>query len=492
MATGTATLLVRPRGALAPRALEVELLAGEARTITVDLAARGIVAGVVRDAADRPVARAEVRHGAYAGFLSTLARTDADGRFVLDALPLGDVDLQVEKKGEGKAKATLRVTSGVQIEWNPTLERGLVYRARIVDEVREPRAGWDVYAMARTLEGTGRTLWSRSAKSGSDGRFEITGCPDAELRLELRAPEYTPVPIAMHTARPSALEDTIVVAAADLPNSSVEGSVVDAHGHGVAGKVTARQAGRAFAYEAFVDQASGRYEMTSMVRGDYTVSFTGSDHPTEVVARVALAASAHKDLGAWKLAEPGYLRVAVRGQAGVGEPVDELRITGPLDAAPEAADGKSRPTSVHVAAGTSDPIPLRAGRYEVGVRGAAMLAEVHTVEIRAGETTPLALDPQPGEVCTFTLDLAGGITAPSIATLVARDATDRIVASWSTLRPGGGEWTTEQRLPTGQVRLTVRDATPSAARGADGLARLCGKLDVVVSAGGGRWRVDLR
>ena len=440
----------------------------------MQLTARGIVAGIVRDDAGRPVARAEIRHGEHGGFLSSLTRSGADGRFVLDALPLGDVDLGVEKKGEGKAKATLHVTGGVEVEWNPTLLRGLVYRARILDDHREPRAGWDIYARASELESPGRTLWSRSAKSGTDGRFEIAGCPDGELRLELRAPVYTAVPISVHKARASTLEDTIVIAADDLPASSLEGSVVDAHGRPVGGKITARPVGRAHAYEAFVDATSGHYEVTAMTRGDYTVTFTAPDHPTELVARLTLAAATRKDLGVLRLTPPGHLRVAVRGQAGVREPVDELSVRGPLAAA--------KPMSHVVAAGSVDPIALHAGRYEVTARGAQMLAETHSVAIVAGETTELGLDPRPGEACTFVL--AGGLDSPRIATLIVHDDAGQLVASWASLRPGNDEWATEQRMPTGRLRLTVQDAA--------GAARVWGELEFTVPVGGGRWRVELR
>lgn len=489
LAPGTATLLVRPRERLAPRALEVELLEGGSRALTVELTARGSVAGVVRDDAGRPVTRAEIRQGDHAGFLSSLTRSGPDGRFVLDALPLGDVDLRVEKKGEGKAAATLHVTSGIEVEWSPTLLRGLVYRARILDDHREPRAGWDIYALASELEGPGRTLWSRSAKSGADGRFEITGCPEGELRLELRAPVYTAVPIVVHVARASTLEDTIVITADDLPTSSLAGSVVDAHGRPVGGKLTARPAGRAHAYEAFVDATSGHYELTAMIRGNYTVTFTAPDLPTVLVARLTLAAATREDLGVLRLTPPGHLRVAVSGQAGVRAPIDELRIRGPLPADDRAGTTEKAMSRV-VAAGTLDPIALHPGRYEVAARGAQMLAETHTVEVVAGEATELALDPRPGEACSFVL--AGGPDAPRIATLVARDDAGQLVASWSSLRPGDEQWATEQRLPTGRLRLTVHDATPSAPRDAAGAARACGELEFTVPAGGGRWRVELR
>ncbi len=111
-------LLVEPEG-LAPKVVVVVADPGRPAVNQVVVEAGGSLGGIVVDAAGKPVAGASVgwivlvdRSGVVqkSSTLGRITNTDADGRFRVDALPPGEVQVTaMESQGEGKAEVVLPV-----------------------------------------------------------------------------------------------------------------------------------------------------------------------------------------------------------------------------------------------------------------------------------------------------------------------------------------------------------------------------------------------
>lgn len=138
------------------------------------------VKGRVLDERGEPIDRADVRaKGSGTGGYAT---TDPAGRFGLDTLPEGPVELEVSAKGFRAAKAM--VAPG-QSAVDLTLARGLTVSGRVIDEDGQPMRG-----LAFWLRGAAADPTSSGVDVDGEGAFEVRGLLPGELTLEPREREF--------------------------------------------------------------------------------------------------------------------------------------------------------------------------------------------------------------------------------------------------------------------------------------------------------------
>ena len=157
-------LCVRLHG-FASRTFRVAPDAGGALEVVLRPTAR--IVGRVVDEHGAPCHGAWIRPDPMGRFDEVRTWTDEQGRFRLENLPEGEVELVVEWKERGQARRRFLLESGQLARWDVTLApfRGL--RGRLSTEEGEPVQGWSV-----AVRSGGRTV-GRSDPTGSDGRFRI-------------------------------------------------------------------------------------------------------------------------------------------------------------------------------------------------------------------------------------------------------------------------------------------------------------------------------
>jgi RNA polymerase sigma factor (sigma-70 family) len=176
------------------------------------------ISGVAMDERGEPVAGVRITAVAESHAWRTDGASGADGRFAL-GVPPGPVELWVGGGERGIEHASFELVPGESIPWNPSLARGEVLRARLVDEAGQALAGWYVEA----CEPFDSPAFLARATTDAEGRFAIAGLSAAPLRLLARPGdlEGRPKLVAAETLFPGASEQ-IVVVRGDLSPSSIE------------------------------------------------------------------------------------------------------------------------------------------------------------------------------------------------------------------------------------------------------------------------------
>lgn len=157
---------------------EVELVLGPAG---------GTVAGTVADEDGKPIAFATVviGEGELSGIAGrdhippfpALTRSDEHGRFEAVGIPAGTQPVKCRAQGYAPSETECEIAAGTSTTLTITLVPGATIRGLVVDEEDQPvdqvgiRIGdWSDFAFAR-------------ARTEADGRFEMSGLPEGELKL---------------------------------------------------------------------------------------------------------------------------------------------------------------------------------------------------------------------------------------------------------------------------------------------------------------------
>ena len=217
----------------------IAIAAGAETEATIALAPGIECAGIVVDAADRPIEGAEVLVAGWAaGLALPLARTDASGAFALRAV---GTHCHVGARAPGFAASPLRqiaAREGARIEVRIVLADEAAKLAGVVlDPQGRPVAGAVVQAgresMARVETGDGsisKPPTPSRARTDAEGRFAFASVPPGSVPLAVRARELAPW---LETVELRAGESREVVAEL-RPGVTLLGSVRDASGAAVA------------------------------------------------------------------------------------------------------------------------------------------------------------------------------------------------------------------------------------------------------------------
>ncbi len=385
-ADGSFVLARVPRGSVRLIARPYEVRSPGA--ITVD---RAVVDGVVLDVATLATVRGHVtRRGLpVEGTDVTLvgsrlrAQTDANGAFAIEGLPAGNylvhaVSLDVRAAAEDQP---ITLAAGEDRAVQLELEHAGQVTGVVVDEAGQPVAG----AYVR-LARPGRSPTTRGGEAMTDehGAFDAGGIPAGDYVAEvfpapMPAHAFPPARGALPSVRvPRDGAATGVVLAIQHVRVAIRGTLVDDTGAAVADAAITAVGGLDFgtmAPPSTRSDVAGRFEIAGLARGAYRIRAHAADGSTAELPEVA-AGGAPITVA---LVRPGALDAVLVGFS--SPPTVELR-GGPASGARRAL----------VEAGHASVTALPPGSYTVQARAGAEL-DSQTVEVRAGQTTRVVLQP---------------------------------------------------------------------------------------------------
>ncbi|MEM9598701.1 MAG: carboxypeptidase regulatory-like domain-containing protein, partial [Acidobacteriota bacterium] len=208
-APGPATLEVWATGWVRPEPLDLVLEEGVAEDdLRIQLDAGAVLEGRVQTASGDGLDGALVRSGAARG------RSDADGLYRIDGVPLGDGAVEVLHPLHGRQDAELEIEAGVNVH-DVTFPDGLWIRGVVVDGVGEPVPGAWIQLRGASMENPRH----QDLRTDGAGAFELGPLAEGRYVVELDKPGYS--------GRPRTTEvDLEGAAVEDLRLTMVAGAVV--------------------------------------------------------------------------------------------------------------------------------------------------------------------------------------------------------------------------------------------------------------------------
>lgn len=402
---------------LAPWSGSIQVAPDVAASVAVDLVAGANVRGVVRDGDGASLAGVKMGQGPYGQLASSATRTAADGSFVLEGLPAGDVEVYAQGRNKGKARATLALEAGVESTWNPVLVQGAGVAGRVVDAAGAPLVGWTVAAVDPLRPG----VHPRSTRTDEHGAFHLENWPKESSRIEVFESDALVVgaATALEPVEPGARDLVIRVADEVRATSSIAGRVLDASGAAVDGAhVFFQVRGSNHGFREPTDARSGEFRIGPIRAGDYRLGIEAPGRGRLDVSVLALGANERRELGRITLEIGGTLRV---------ECVDA---TG----APQSKNGNVYVRTVEgvrvcnvVFDGTEGRAgPLQPGTYVVAVAGETARAE-QTVEVAAGVETAVRIVLEPATARVFEVVCADALDPADTVRFVVTDADGHVV-----------------------------------------------------------------
>jgi hypothetical protein len=362
LAAGLYDVAVRAPG-LAPGAVSNVALDGR-DDVRVDVALQpgARVTGRLVGANDKPLA-GEVSIGELGGqpapyVLADLLRaaSGADGRFAIDAVPIGTHALGATAPGLGAKRVEVEVSAtqrAVDVG-DVRMEAGLVIRGRVRTAAGEPIASADVQANS-THSPLGR---SARAQTDDDGAFAVGGLGPVTYNLSATAPGFG---TTRFRAEPGADPIDLVLE----PAGRIVGRVQDERGQPIESfNVVARAVaeGQAGAFEPFQVE-DGRFTLENVLPGDYAVTVRAPERASATVS-AKVAATTPADIGTVKLGPGSTIRGTVVDAA--GGPVGGARIAITASARPSfTTTFENEPEVVSDGSGAFEVKGVEAGSYEV-------------------------------------------------------------------------------------------------------------------------------
>jgi protocatechuate 3,4-dioxygenase beta subunit len=227
---GKVKVEVQPVALAWPRALELELAAGEVRTLDIQLVDGVVVRGRVLDAETRaPLAAAEV----IEGWRGRSVRTALDGSFRIDGCnPEAHGELQVRAAGYADAAVPLRASMAAEIE--VLLRRGRSAHGVVQDADGRPLAGAFAAAVASYYPDSGQRLDWRVTVSGERGEFAFRDLrADMTHSVFLRCPGFATA-VYEFPADEGQRDDIDLGVFRLQPPASLAGDLRDEHGEPIA------------------------------------------------------------------------------------------------------------------------------------------------------------------------------------------------------------------------------------------------------------------
>lgn len=185
----------------------------------VELQPGASIAGRVVDGNRQPIAGAKVRSSTGMDGVDT----DADGKFVIDGVALGERHLVTARKSGFQEGEAMGVPGDEPLAI--VLQPGLAAELRVVDADRAPIAGASVHLVPNPMSG-----WTRLGVTQADGRFLVPDLPSRPVDVVVQ--RFGCVS-ARRTIDAREVKGEVVIALAK--GYAIRGQVVDAAGEPVAG-----------------------------------------------------------------------------------------------------------------------------------------------------------------------------------------------------------------------------------------------------------------
>jgi len=374
VAAGSMAVLARGRG-LAPWRGTVEILAGRQAELEIRLTKGARIEGVVRDATGKPVERAEVEVDSVASLAGSYRRTRADGKFALDGLAPGEIELRVEHEKFGATKSKVTVADGAAGQVEIVLAQALSLKVRIDG----PSADWvGGYVRANGTQADGRGYW-RSELIDASGAVEFEGCPTDPMDLELFAPGDSITPrAALKDVQAGIGEVVMQPDPARLGNIRLVGRVMDALGAPVeSAKIVPSMRGSLTSPIEECDSQTGRFELGPYSPGDWSIRVQAPGFVDVRTTPSGIASGETRDFGDIVMQRGGRIQL-------VGLPVAPG-----VQARVESASGDAHSLYAFEGRWLSEWIPE--GRGWIVTGGGAVALSAQRVDVRVGETLEVAV-----------------------------------------------------------------------------------------------------
>ncbi|HGY92389.1 MAG TPA: sigma-70 family RNA polymerase sigma factor [Planctomycetes bacterium] len=313
---------------------------------------------------------------------AAVTRTNAQGAYAFDALPVGQGTLRFVRVDVGERRVAVTGRSGQVLRRSVRIGSRSAIQGKLEDQSGRPLGGWLI--TARALTRWGEPGFFRRVRSSDDGDFVLDNLiADVAYRIDARNADEALPRATMTGVFPDTKPVTLVTG---KDTASLHGVVVDEDGRGISGAALVLEAeGVAGAWKATSD-ATGRFGWDALPEGHWIVAVVREGYRV-VIAAPATSPGERVDLGPLKVQSPGRLRLA-RDEKTVEDARLHLallrRETGTARMIPtDLVDGKTS-------------IPLAPGAYSLHLGGLGFPCRVHSFTIRSGEETRIPITVRSG------------------------------------------------------------------------------------------------
>ena len=390
--------------------------------VAIALDGGGRVRGIARLADGSPAKLGIVYSGVRRSIGSRLAQTDDTGAFVLDRLPLDEVELTalaLAADGVTQQRATMRliVREGQDAEWNPTLaeiRRGAV-QGIVRDDNDAPLQGWLVLATPR---GQRKGLGTETL---ADGSFAMQGLQSPGIvDIAVRKPEsgWQSFPAALLEGVAVDGDAVVIrVMAKDGSRAQITGTAQDENGKPCASTVRVVHERSGSAQQA--TRLDGSFRIEGIPQGTVRVELRRDGAAALTLPPFSLRGNEARDLGALTLTTGGAAFGKLLSIDGSPAPNVSMRLlgSGDRDLGPIATDALGYRTET-----------LLAGRYEMIVQAESLAPARVALTIARGQDTELDIQLLPGSLHRIRVQAARAEDRDAKVSLVLFDASGK--AAW--------------------------------------------------------------
>ena len=374
------------------RTMSVRVATDAVSRIAIALDGGGRVRGIARLADGSPAKLGIVYSGIRRSIGSRLTQTSSDGSFVLDQLPLDEVELTaiaIAADGKTQQRATTRIAvrDSQDTEWNPTLaevRRGAV-QGIVRDDNDAPLRGWLVLATPR---GQRKGLGTETL---ADGSFAMQGLASPGIvDIAVRRPEA-----GWHSFPAALLEGVavdgdavaIAVMSIDASRGQITGTAQDENGTPCAATVRVVHERSGSAQQA--TRLDGSFRIEGIPQGTVRVELRRDGSAPLTLPPFSLRGNESRDLGALTLTTGGAAFGKLLRADGSPAPSVSMRLlgSGDRDLGPIATDAIGYRTET-----------LLAGRYEMIVQAESTAPARVAMTIQRGKDTELDILLHPGSL----------------------------------------------------------------------------------------------
>lgn len=365
-------------------------------------------------------------------FVAT-ARVTPDGAFQL--LGVGEQALVVESRGvHGFALAERDAGSGAVAPWSATLAPGRRVTGRVRTATGESLGALRVALCASCCR--------HEAVLAADGTFACEGVGELAYEFVVHEPEGGPGFLLRRAGVRGGDVLDVEVPAADCPQATVRGRLVDASGRPVATAMLVAYP-RAFPSRSFGTDAEGRFVVAGLPAGRFLL--LGGDYPYSLVHTFDLPAFGEIDLGT--LVTQALARCRV--QLAAGTPRDGLEVSLCTPGTPRTMVAVAR----WLGPSTNVTMPAPQGEYllELFARGTS----IHQQRVTLTAAGEVVVDvPVPtGLRCVFEARLPGGDESTWMRWLVRGDGGEREMMTGPRAAGERRTWRVAAQLQPGRHRL---------------------------------------
>ena len=388
----------------------VELQPGDSKEITVQFEPGNVLIGSVIDQSGDPISNVSIISGKYQDAHYYRLKTNELGVFKVQGLTPGVSPFIFHKKGYDQVDEGVYVDSDAPNQVEVTLIKRPSIRGVVVDESGAPLNRWLVAVES------GRGVWSTSAWTDSEGRFDLLSIPAGTTDLIVSTEDYweSGGRYPLVSVLPSEGPLHIVVPESMHPNSSVQMKLL------IDGKPAPKETlvklrtTSPLTHRQVYPEADGTLHLPRLASQEYYIEVSLAGRAT-LHHRFFLGVAEDLDLGTLELETGG--RILVESE---GRPVDSSMQIFMLD-----ERGKTL-QAIQLSGGEGISEPLPSGRITLRfhpISGSTLFAETTII---AGETTPVRLKIRPATERQLLFSRKNGERMRSRTVVRITDAQDRV------------------------------------------------------------------